>query len=104
MGGLVRALRQGVALLQQIAEQDSVDVVGVSRDVRERVAWDALRAARVTYPNWFDPEGNIAREVRAVIPTVAVPATALVVDDQIVAVRIGPFDNADEFREYRVHL
>ncbi|WP_170169757.1 TlpA family protein disulfide reductase [Nocardioides aurantiacus] len=88
-------------LLQRVAERGEVRIVGVSRDVREAVARDSLRTAGVTYANWFDPDGQFTRAAQSVIPANGVPATALVVDEQIVAVHLGPFESMKDVAAYR---
>ena len=88
-------------LLRRLSAEREVQVVGVSRDVREVVARQALKRAGVHYVNWFDPDGAFVQKLRGVVPPSAVPSTLLVVDDQVVAVHIGPFHTTKDALDYR---
>lgn len=78
-------------LLQQVADDGTFEVVGFTRDSHRDRAQKALSAARVAYPNWMDPDAEMALALDGRVPINGIPSTILVRDGKAVAVHIGPF-------------
>ncbi len=77
-------------MLQEIDDSGKLQVVGFTRDNNRAWARGALDAAQVSFPNWMDPEAEVALAIEG-IPVNAVPTSVLVRDGKAVAVHIGPF-------------
>ncbi len=91
-------------LLQSAETAGSLDVVGISRDVLVSSADDALKRAKITYPNWMDPEGQYMGQFRRLVPIQAIPSSVLVVNGKIVATHVGPFHSAKDLQDFRSYV
>ncbi len=78
-------------LLQSVAAGGKLTVVGYTRDRKAADAREALDAARVSYPNWMDPDAWVALALDGRVPINGIPSSILVRDGQAIAVHIGPF-------------
>jgi peroxiredoxin len=78
-------------LLQRVADETDVQVIGVSRDRYEKYAAELLAATGVKFPNILDPDGTYMARFSAVVPRQALPSSVLVMDGTVVAAHIGPF-------------
>lgn len=90
--------RKELPLLEDVSEAGSVEVVGISRDRVERYASAAVRKAHLTYVNYLDSDGRYSAQFGAVLPTFAIPTSALVVDGRVVAVHIGAIKTVSDLR------
>lgn len=86
--------RDEMPLLQEVAQQGSVAVFGVSTDTQVDVAAEALGARNVTFPNLVDTQARLREAIGTRIPIVGLPASLLLVDGEIRAIHVGVFDTA----------
>lgn len=83
--------KEEMPLLQRLADETNVQVIGVTRDRYEKYAANFLAATGAGFPNVQDPDGDYMAKFSAVVPRWAVPSSVLVVDGMVVAAHIGPF-------------
>lgn len=88
--------KKELPLLQQVAAEGRLHVIGFSRERSEDNALEALRKAGVTYPNWLDGDAKLALELDGRVPFNSVPSSVLIRDGQVVAVHIGEFKTRDD--------
>jgi len=94
-----RPCKKELPMLQRLDDEAGIAVVGVTRDVREEYARDALDDADVSYVNWQDDDATYMEQFAGAVPTSAVPSTLVIVEGRAVAVHIGPFDSWDELQD-----
>ncbi len=83
--------REELPLLQEVADSGKLHVIGFTRDRNRDWATEALDAAKVSYPNWLDPDATVALALDGQIPINGIPASVLIRDGKAIAVHIGPF-------------
>lgn len=83
-------------MLERLARQGNVQVLGVSRDVKLEYAQEALRKAGAEYADVLDTDGTYTATLRELVPVDAVPSSVLVRNGRAIAVHVGPFRNWDE--------
>jgi thiol-disulfide isomerase/thioredoxin len=88
--------RDEMPMLQRLADTGRIAVVGISRDLDNGDARDALDEFGVSYPNFRDHDGHLAESLADVVPFNGVPSSVLVVDGRIRWAHIGEFDTYDE--------
>lgn len=83
--------KKELPLLQEVAAEGKLDVIGFSRERSTDNALEALRTAGVTYPNWLDGDARLALELDGRVPFNSVPSSVLIRDGEVVAVHLGEF-------------
>ena len=88
--------KRELPILEKANQESGVEVVGVTRDQFERYAQSAIDRASVTYPNWMDEDASYSEQFSDLLPVNALPTSALVVDNRVIAVHVGPFETVSE--------
>lgn len=81
--------KKELPLLEAASQIPEIDVIGISRDVDVDYAKEAMERARVTYPNYLDPDASLAIALDGRVPLNAVPSSVLLVDGEVRAVHVG---------------
>ncbi|HET7689954.1 MAG TPA: TlpA disulfide reductase family protein, partial [Nocardioidaceae bacterium] len=91
--------RHEMPWLQRLYDDESVKVIGITRDNVLENAERFLARRDVTYPNVRDEYGDFQAAIGAVVPAQYLPSSFLLVDGEITWVRVGPFASYAELRD-----
>lgn len=88
--------RTEMPALNSVSNRDDIQVVGVSRDQFEKFARQFENEVGATFPSWMDSDGVYAEQFIEHLPRNALPVSALIREDSLVAVHLGPIDDEQE--------
>lgn len=83
--------KEEMPLLQRLADETNVKVIGVSRDRYEKYASEFIAATGAEFPNVLDPDGEYMEQFSTVVPRQALPSSVLVENGTVIAGHVGPF-------------
>lgn len=92
--------REEIPVLNEL-RNDSMEVVGVSRDQFTKYARAFEEELGADFPSWMDSDGEYSESFITYFPRNALPVSVLVHDGRLVAVHLGPIDAASEVVEFR---
>ncbi|WP_182524068.1 TlpA family protein disulfide reductase [Nocardioides dongkuii] len=84
--------KKEMPLLERLADETGVQVIGVSRDRFEKYAKEFLGMTGATFPNVLDSDGSYMAQYSDTVPLQALPSSVLLVNGTVVAAHIGPFE------------
>jgi thiol-disulfide isomerase/thioredoxin len=81
--------RREIPVLNELARESGVQVIGVSRDQFAKYARQFEEEVGAEFPSWIDPDGEYAERLSSWVRPHFLPLSALVRDDRVVAVHQG---------------
>lgn len=83
-------------LLDEVSRSGDLQVLGLSRDVTAAQGQTMIDDLDVTFDSWLDADAEFAVALDGRMPLNSVPASAMVVDGEVVAVHLGEFRDRAE--------